>query len=193
MSAVNLGAHSLAGFQKSFVVDKPCRFCLANREDIQTFEVRQGVFHLRTVQDHNRTVNEVKRTEPPQAIDGVKGDCILKRLEYFETIKDFPPDLLHDLFEGIIPLELILCFQTFTAKKYFDLDELNSAIRSFPYKFGDKTNKPQQILQCSQLKGSLGGNGHENWTLLRLLPLIIGKRIPETQGLGDTSAFKGHS
>lgn len=33
VSADNLGAHSLAGFQESFIVDKFCRFCLASRID----------------------------------------------------------------------------------------------------------------------------------------------------------------
>lgn len=32
------------------------------------------------------------------------------------------------------------------------------------------------------LKGTIGGNGHENHTLLRLLPVLIGSRVPE----GDT-------
>lgn len=26
---------------------------------------------------------------------------------------------------------------------------------------------------------TIGGNGHENWTLLRLLPLLIGDVVPE--------------
>jgi len=38
--ADNLGAHSLAGFQESFRVNLPCRFCMATRDDIQVKEVR---------------------------------------------------------------------------------------------------------------------------------------------------------
>lgn len=30
-------------------------------------------------------------------------------------------------------------------------------------------------------KGTVGGNAHENWTLLRMLPLIIGHKIPENE------------
>ncbi|KAK1172491.1 hypothetical protein AOXY_G5082, partial [Acipenser oxyrinchus oxyrinchus] len=36
VSADNLGAHSLAGFQESFNVEKFCRFCLASHKEIQT-------------------------------------------------------------------------------------------------------------------------------------------------------------
>lgn len=28
---------------------------------------------------------------------------------------------------------------------------------------------------------TVGGNAHENWALLRLLPLIVGERIPENE------------
>ena len=46
ISSDNLGAHSFAGFQESFNVDKFCRFCLAGRKDIQTCSVRSGAFVL---------------------------------------------------------------------------------------------------------------------------------------------------
>lgn len=44
VSADNLGAHSVAGFQESFNVDKFCRFCLASRKDID-FKSERGCFH----------------------------------------------------------------------------------------------------------------------------------------------------
>lgn len=46
VSADNLGAHSLAGFQESFNVDTFCRFCMASRVDLQQYNVRSGVFTL---------------------------------------------------------------------------------------------------------------------------------------------------
>lgn len=75
-----------------------------------------------------------------------------------------------------MPLELSLCLKKLIQKKYFTFDELNAAIQCFPYRFSDRTNRPKQILKSFQLKG---WNGHENWTLLRLLPLMIGSKVPE--------------
>lgn len=46
IAADNLAAHSLAGFQESFVSDKICRFCMATRQEIQDHEVRSGHFVL---------------------------------------------------------------------------------------------------------------------------------------------------
>ena len=45
--ADNLGAHGLAGFQESFILDKFCRFCLISRGEIGTPRPRE--FLLRTV------------------------------------------------------------------------------------------------------------------------------------------------
>ena len=86
---------------------------------------------------------------------------------------------MHDLFEGIVPKELSLCIKSLVSKKYFTVDYLNSIIESFPFKFTDKTNRPQPISKYFAKKNSIGGNCHENWTLLRLLPLMIGHVIPE--------------
>lgn len=75
-------------------------------------------------------------------------------------------------------MELALCFSDFIAKKYITLDELNNTIKSFPYKWGDKTDSPQPIPIALSTRKSIGGNAHENWTLIRLLPLMIGHKIP---------------
>lgn len=76
-------------------------------------------------------------------------------------------------FEGVIPVELSLCLKDLISKGFITLEGLNHAIKKFPYRFSDKVNKPKAILKSGL------GNGHENWTLLRLLPLMIGSCVPE--------------
>lgn len=108
---------------------------------------------------------------------GVKRSCLLSdSLEHFHVVNGFPPDLL---LEGIVPFELALCLKALVAKGYFSLLNLNMAIKPFPYSFSDKTNQPQVIGKTFASKGTIGGNGHGNWALLRLLPLLIGHLIPE--------------
>lgn len=91
----------------------------------------------------------------------------------------FPPDFLHDVLEGIVPIELSLCLADLISKNNFTLDELNSEIQGFPFKFSGKTNRPQKVPSTFQRNRTLGGNGQENWSLVRFLPLIIGHRVPE--------------
>ena len=178
VAADNLAAHSLGGFQESFNVDKFCRFCLCSREEIQTCDVRSGKFILRTPELYNEAVNVLKHSEL-LSVDGVKRECPFNRLTGFHACQGFAPDFLHDVLEGIVPKELSLCLADFISKNYFTLDELNGAIESFPFKFSDKTNRPQKIPTTFKRNKTLGGNGHENWSLVRFLPLIIGHRVPE--------------
>lgn len=39
--------------------------------------------------------------------------------------------------------------------------------------------KPIALRESLKSRKSIGGNAHENWALIRLLPLIIGSLIPE--------------
>ena len=178
--ADNLGAHGLAGFSESFNVENFCRFCLISRGQIATTEVND--FQLRSVDQHNLFLEELKQGGNLKSVKGVKSECVLgKHLLFFHPITGFPPDLLHDLLEGVIPVELSLCLKNLISKRFITFDELNDCITSFPYKYEDKVNKPHKIPKASFEKGTVGGNGHENWTLLRLLPFVIGHKIPEQE------------
>lgn len=178
--ADNLGAHSLAGFQESFNVNLPCRFCMATREDIQVKEVRSGSFEHRTKENHDQQVQEVLQDSTLVRQYGVKRSCALSdHLDHFYVVGGFPPDLLHDLLEGIVPVEMAICLKDLISKGYFSLESFNSAIKKFKYPFSDRTHKPQPIPKFYASKGTIGGNGHENWTLLRLLPLLIGDCVVE--------------
>lgn len=178
VSADNLGAHSLGGFQENFNVDKFCRFCLASRSEINIHKVSDGLFPLRTTEAHENILLELKGTDLV-SVDGVKRDCALNRLSHFHTIQGFPPDFMHDVLEGVVPKELSFCLKSFISKHYFTFDDLNSIIQSFPFKCSDKINRPQQIPKSFTIKRTIGGNCHENWTLLRFLPLMIGDKVPE--------------
>lgn len=177
--ADNLGAHSLAGFHESFNVENFCRFCCLNRKQIATVEPKD--FPLRTVEQHNTFLEELQSTSTC-SVSGVKRACVLSvHLENFHPVTGFPPDILHDLFEGVIPVELCLCLKELIRKGFITFDGLNCRIKSFPYKFSDKVSKPQQITKASFRVERISGNGHENWTLLRLLPFMIGSSIPEQE------------
>lgn len=180
VAADNLAAHALAGFQESFIVERMCRFCMATREEIQTKNVSSGFYTLRTKDAHDSQVQEVKQDPSKVAHCGVKGGCVLgENLKYFHAVDGFPPDILHDFLEGVVPFELHLCIQDLIKKKYISLETLNQAIKEFPYSFSDKTDKPQPVPKTFASKKTFGGNGHENLCLIRLLPLMIGHLVPE--------------
>lgn len=178
--ADSLGAHGLAGFVESFSGEYMCRFCTATRSEIQSKEVKTGVFHLRTEESH--CVHVARALEGGKPCYGVKNSCVLADcLSYFKVTTGFPPDLVHDLFEGIVPVELAACLRVLISKKYFSFETLNHKIEAFPYKWGDKTNRPHLLPRTFLSKKTIGGNAHENWCLLRLMPLIVGYLVPEDE------------
>lgn len=98
VSADNLGAHSLAGFQECFNGGKFCRFCLADHNDIQSCQVKSGRFTLRTQESINNCVSaiELQQNERLESVDGVKRACPLDRL-LFSNCKRIPSRYLAGL------------------------------------------------------------------------------------------------
>jgi len=176
--ADNLGAHGLAGFVESFSGQYICRFCTAQKVDIQTKDVQSGAFLLRTKEIHEAHLKSAQETDTN--CFGVKRACVLtENLQHFHVNTGYPPDIVHDLFEGIVPSELALCFSVLISKNYFSLECLNTRILKFPFKWGDKKNRSQVIPNSYSCKKTIGGNAHENWNLIRFLPFLVGDLIPE--------------
>ncbi len=100
---------------------------------------------MRTKDLHDNLVHETNESEENY---GVHYSCVLSdHLSYFHPITGFPPDIVHDLFEGVVPVDLAHSLKGLIAKKYFTLEELNRAIQSFPYQHSDKVDHPHQIPQ----------------------------------------------
>ncbi|XP_041951021.1 uncharacterized protein LOC121711457 isoform X1 [Alosa sapidissima] len=146
---------------------------------IQSHEVADGTFNMRTMTSHDLNAQNVLCGDgTPEC--GVKADCVFRQsLRHFHPITGFPPDILHDLLEGIVPVELPLCLQEMIRLKYFTLDFLNTKICTFPYKGTDKSDKPKPIPKTFMAKKTIGGNAHENAALIPLLPFLIGSLVPE--------------
>ncbi|XP_059898811.1 uncharacterized protein LOC132461193 isoform X1 [Gadus macrocephalus] len=175
--ADNLGAHGIAGFLESFSGAYICRFCTATKLEIQTRDVGSEAFSLRTEEGHGR---HLKTLEEESLVNcfGVKRRCVLsEKLTHFNVTTGFPPDIVHDLFEGIVPVEVALCLSVLTSK-YFTLNFLNDSIKTFPFKWTDKANCPHPVPLTYKIRRTVGGNSHENWSLIRFLPLLLGQKVP---------------
>ena len=179
--ADNLSAHSIGGFVESFSpnVAHPCRFCTATSQDIQNVELDITDLTRRCRQDHDLHVKEATATATVSSAFGVKSNCVFHEyLSSFHVTSALPPDISHDLLEGLVPVEIALCLSVFVSKGYFTISWLNDVIQAFPFKFKDAVNRPQRIPENAVTCGTVGGNATENWTLIRLLPVLIGIKIP---------------
>ena len=98
---------------------------------------------------------------------GVKRSCPpSESLEHFHVVNGYPPDLLHDLLEGVVPAELALCLKALISKGYFSLEILNVAIKQFPYTFQtEQTNlssSQRTLLPKQQLEEMVMKIGHSS-------------------------------
>ena len=87
ISGDNLSSHDLGGFQKNVSCSNIYRYCL-----VQYSEFRNKLLY-----------NELEIITEENAYRIVKRNCIFSTLNNFHVKDRFPPDLMHDLIEGVIP------------------------------------------------------------------------------------------
>lgn len=56
---------------------------------------------------------------------GVNGPSPFSELNYFDVTKAFPPDIMHDLLEGVFPLVLKLVVCQAHKEKHITIQEIN--------------------------------------------------------------------
>ncbi|XP_065664658.1 uncharacterized protein LOC136086294 [Hydra vulgaris] len=157
VSADNLGAHTLAVDHKAI-----------------SLRYTEDSCSLRTISNYNTYLQAVKSYSANKAIFGINKSCSLDRLPNFNVIKSSPPDLHHDILEGIVPLLLKLTVQKLIENKIINLIQLNYKIKTFPYGFHDSRNVPCKIRNHSiSANGHLSGKAIENWCLFRNFPITI--------------------
>ena len=99
-------------------------------------------------------------------------------LEHFHVIDGLPPDVCHDLLEGIVPYEIALCLSKFIHDKHFSFSELYDCMNNFAFRGKDLVDKPQPLGKNFMERHLVCGNATENRSLLRQLPLMPKELIP---------------
>ena len=172
--ADNLAAHLVGGFKgsMSFAL-RICRSCMVTPETMQEARYYQeSKCQLRDPETHFEQCS--KLTGPLKdhysTNYGINHLSVLEEVPGFSVVTSMPHDIMHDLFEGIVPLELKLLLSHCITCKYFTLQELNVRILAFDF----PENMPTSISDISHIRQSAS----QMMTLTRFLPLIIGDKIP---------------
>lgn len=149
-----------------------CRFCDAQKADTQVKELSLGLFTLGKREMHEM---HIKNADCAKPCSGMKKKCVLfAQLSHFDVCTGYPPDVAHDIFKGLLPIELAHCLHLLIPKKYVILESLNEAIQAFLFRWPEKINHPHPMPRTLTLKKSIEGNAHENWCLLPFLPFFLG-------------------
>lgn len=81
---------------------------------------------------------------------GINGLSVLQSLMHFDVCKCFPEDIMHILFEGIVPYETKLLLKyLIDERRCFTLKRLNQIVESFDFGFTNRKNKPSYITRES--------------------------------------------
>ena len=96
---------------------------------------------------------------------------------------------MHDILEGIAPLEKKFVIQHYVSNSIFPLSELNSRLINFNYGYSE-SDKPIPILSntLSDPKKSLRSSSSQMFLLLCILSLI-GDKINEMMNTGHAFCF----
>lgn len=82
--------------------------------------MKTGAFEYRSKEVHQLHVRQAQETGV--SCFGVKTSCILTdSLAHFDVLTGFPPDIVHNLFKGIVLVELARCIEVLLSQMFFPL------------------------------------------------------------------------
>ena len=175
----NLALNAIGGFTECFSSGLCCRSCdLSVDEQQRVFEEDKA--RLRTAEKHSTQLADLETREFPQrevAKYGVKARSAFCEIDPCFPVERLPPDVAHDLLEGVVPYVIALVVDGLIDKHFISLSVLNCRIESFDFQ---EANRPQPIKRVKSTV-RVKQTAKESWILLRTLPLIIGDLVPEAE------------
>ncbi|XP_064474056.1 uncharacterized protein LOC135388428 [Ornithodoros turicata] len=173
----NLSSHRIGGFKCSFSGGRICRFCLALRNEISHKHLESD-FVIRSPEGHLHHLQMLKNGIPTLSLYGVRESCPLST-SGFQPTEHFPPDVMHDVLEGVIPFVMKHIIGHLISNKFFSLDHLNQRIVTYGYGMCDSKNKPEKLSQeFLKGKGSMKGSASQILCFFRHFTLYVGDSIP---------------
>ena len=107
---------------------------------------------------------------------GINRHSSLDSLPHFTVITGIPHDIMHDLFEGVIPYELKLLLQHCIIKSYITLSTLNHRLKAFDFAYFEISDRPAPIEDASKLRQKAS----QMWLLARMFPILVGDLVPRS-------------
>lgn len=93
-----------------------CMICYDNIAEFGS-ETCDGYPKIRTVHEHDLHVSAILADSTLSAVYGVTKPAALHSLESFHAVTSLPPDCMHDVLEGVIPIVLRVCLHRLIVAK----------------------------------------------------------------------------
>lgn len=148
----NLGSHQIGGYVENFSTSKYfCRYCLYTRNALTEFDYT--LQERRTIINYDQHVSEKLLLAGDQNVKGVQSNSILNDLNYYHVCLGLPPCIYHDLFEGIIPHDMMAIFKFFHNNNIISFDQINLSMAHFRKKFHLKLSFPKIEIKSKKIPG----------------------------------------
>lgn len=147
--------------------------------DSVNYKHLESEYVQRTPEGHQHHLNMLNAELPTASLYGVKEVCPLLALQGFDPTQHLPPDLMHDLHEGIIPFTLKYIISSLISQGFFSLEHLNNLIVEWKYDPCDSKNKPEKLSKLFLSgKATIKGSATQIFALFRHLSLFVGNCVP---------------
>ncbi len=174
--ADNLAAHEVGGFKESFsFARRICRSCLTDKQKSQT-HFREDEFVIRDHESHSQHCSRLRGPDGPSvSIEfGINRRSSLDSLPNFSVVDNMPHDIMHDLFEGVVPCEFKLFLQYCISQSVFSLDTFNHRLAAFDFGYSEIGDRPASMDSEYKLRQTAS----QMWLLARIFPLLVGDLLP---------------
>ena len=117
------------------------------------FQFNSTDFQERELEEHLELCNQIEDPDNSKAVRdalsttyGINNKSVLCSLAYFDVCKCFPEDIMHILFEGIVPYETkIFLKYMIDERRYITLKHLNQVVDSFDFGYMNKKDRPTPL------------------------------------------------
>lgn len=179
VSGDNLSSHQIGGFRECFSSGPICRYCMATRNEIND-KWHEDDFVIRTKEMHARHIQLIKQDPTLSNTYGVTGESCLSALNSFDVTQGLPPDVMHDLYEGVIPFVMKHVIQHIVSSQLLTLDQLNERLAEFPLRGGDKKSRLPPLSRAAVFgRTTIKGSAAEKLCFFRFFSLLVGDSVPE--------------
>lgn len=182
--ADTLAAHALGGFKESMSFSyRICRSCMATTEKIQS-NFLESDFELRTPEKHQYQLQKLTGTSYASCSTefGINRPSELDSIPYLSVAKNLPHDIMHDLFEGVVPYEMKLLLTHLANSKYFTIATFNERLRRFNFGYTERSDIPSELDEKNFIRKpdqKIRQSASKMWLLAVILPLLVGDLVPD--------------
>ncbi len=162
-----------------------CRHCFANKEDFDIYFDLE-LFKKRNVSEHNVLCAQLLYSKTQSSSAEYSKETGINRYSALFQINDMctfdpflqsPHDLMHILFEGIIPHTLREFFTTSLSNRELSKTQLNSLqdlLNNFRFHALDRSDSPKylKISSFTDTNAHINLTAASTWTFLRCFPII---------------------